>query len=157
MTILADYVGRPENADFVLFIHVLGALTLTGAIMLSAASLAAAWRNGSEPMLQLSFRSLLWAALPAWLVMRVAAELIADKEGLNEEGVDLAWVNVGYIVSELSLLLIIAATVLAHMGLKRTRAQAGSGTGLDRTAAVLVGLTLVLYLVAIWAMTAKPI
>ena len=68
---------RPHSWDFVLFIHILGATVLVGAVVLATAALAGAWKNGSVPLVQLGFRSLLWAALPAYVVMRIGAESIA--------------------------------------------------------------------------------
>lgn len=157
MSLLATIPAvRPEDSDFVLFIHILGALTLVGAVTLALSSLAAAWSNGSATMMRLSFRSLLWAALPAWIVMRVGGELIAEKEGLNEEGVDLAWLNIGYMAAEPTLLLLLISIFLAWRGTRNSEAQDGAGRGMDRVATVLVGISLIAFLVAIWAMTTKP-
>ena len=63
-----------------LFLHVLGALALIGTLALATTFLFAAARNG----LAASLRLALVAdprVIPAYVVLRVAAEWIADKEG----------------------------------------------------------------------------
>lgn len=146
MSVLA--LLRPTEWEIPLFLHVLGAMVLVGALLLSATALAGAWRGGDVGALRLGYRSLLFAALPAWLVMRVAAQWVLEESAFDE---DEAWIGVGFGTSEVSLLLLIAATVLAGMSVRR--AEAG---GRVRAAVILIGIVLALYLIAIWAMTAKP-
>lgn len=146
---------RPDDWNFPLLLHVLGAMTLVGALALATASLAAAWNSGSAVLTRLGFRSLLWAALPAWILSRVGAEWIADKEGLNtDEAPD--WIDIGYMVSDPGLLLLIAAAVLSGIGARRAQRGTGSATSLDRVATILLAISVVAYLVAVWAMTTKP-
>ena len=139
---------RPTEWEIPLFLHVAGAMILVGALLLSATALVSAWRAEDAGALRLGYRSLLIVALPAWLVMRVAAQWVLEESGFDE---DEAWIGIGFGTSELSLLLLIAATVLT--GISVRRAEAG---GRVRAATILVGIVLVLYVVAIWAMTAKP-
>ena len=149
MSVLAAV--RPDSWNFPLFLHVLGAMTMFGSLILATTALAGGAR-------QLGFRALLWAAIPAWFVMRIAAEWIADKEGLNDLPDDKvpSWVEIGYITSEPGLLLMIVATVLASIGARRAR-DGGDGGGTQvRVALGLVSLLLLVYLVAMWAMTTKP-
>ena len=136
------------SVDVPFFLHVLGAMVLVGSLLLSATALAGAWRADDAAALRLSYRALLLAALPAWLVMRVAAQWLLDESGYSD---DETWVGIGFGTSELSLLLLVAATVLT--GISVRRAQGGTRV---RAAAILVGLCLLLYLVAIFAMTTKP-
>jgi hypothetical protein len=139
---------RPDDWNFPLFLHVLSAMVLFGAVVLAVLSAA----GGSQAGLRLGFRSLLIGAIPAWIVMRVSAQWIADEEGLVDEGVETpAWVDIGFITSEASLLVLIAATVCAGIGARRER----SG-GLRTATVVLVSITIVAYVVAVWAMTTKP-
>ena len=126
-----------------LFTHILGAMVLMGALLLAALSLAPN-RDGS---LRVGYRALLVAALPAWLVMRVAAQWVLEESPFDE---DAAWIGIGFMTSELGLLLLIAATVCA------ARARSGDRPGLQRAALVLTGLLIVMYVVTIWAMTDKP-
>ena len=146
MTVLA--LVRPSDWEIPLFVHVLGAMVLVGALVLAATALATAWRSDDAAALRLAYRSLLLAALPAWIVMRVAAQWVLDESGYDE---DDAWIGIGFGTSELSLLLLIAATVLAAVSARRT-----AGGGRVKAATVLIGICLLLYLIAIWAMTTKP-
>jgi hypothetical protein len=146
MTVLAAI--RPDDWNFPLFLHVLSAMVLFGAVVLAVVSVA----GNSQAGLRLGFRSLLIVAIPAWIAMRVSAQWIASKENLLDEGVDApAWVDIGFITSEASFLVLIAATVCAGIAARR-----GRGGGLRTATVVLVGITIVAYVVAIWAMSAKP-
>jgi hypothetical protein len=147
--------ARADSWDFPLFLHIFGAMILVGALALAASSLAAAWRNGSAAMTRLGYRALLWAGLPAFLVMRLSAEWIADKEGIDVDNPP-EWIDTGYSVADPALLLLIIATVCAGIGNRRLRNQSGSATTLDRVALVLISISLLGYLFAIWAMTTKP-
>jgi hypothetical protein len=148
MTVLAAI--RPDEWNFPLFVHVLSAMVLFGAVVLAMVSVAGA--GDSQAGVRLSFRSLLIGAIPAWIAMRLSAQWIADEEGLLEEDVEApAWVDIGFMTSEGSLLFLIAATVCAGIAARRERAG-----GLRTATVVLVAITIVAYLVAIWAMTNKP-
>jgi hypothetical protein len=153
MSVLAAL--RPDEWNFPLFLHVLGAMTMFGSLILAVTALAGGTRPGTAALRQLGFRALLWATVPAWIVMRVAAEWIADKEGLGDLDEEPAWVGIGYMTAEPGLLLMIVATVLASVSARRAR-EGGDGSTQVRVALALVSLLLLAYLVAIWAMTAKP-
>ncbi len=147
---------RPDAWGFPLLLHVLGAMLLVGALVLAASALALAWRDGSVSLVRLGYRSLLIGALPAWIVMRGAAEWIADKENLTGDDVP-SWVDLGYSISDPGLLLLLISTVLAGLALRRTgRAEGPGGGGFSRASAIFASLLLVAYLVAIWAMTTRP-
>jgi hypothetical protein len=146
MTVLAAI--RPDDLNFPLFLHVLSAMALFGAVVLAALSLA----GSSQAALRLGFRSLLIGAIPAWIAMRLSAQWIASKEGLLDEDVEApAWVDIGFMTSEGSFLFLVAATVCA--GIVARRGRAG---GLRTATVVLVGITIVAYVVALWAMSTKP-
>jgi hypothetical protein len=145
---------RPDEWNLPLFIHILGALTLIGATTLAAVSLAGAWRDGSVALTRLGFRALLWAGLPSWILMFVGAQLIADKEGLQDA--DVTWINLGYMASEPTLVLGIIATVLSGLAL-RSAGGADAPNVKVRIATGLVTVALLAYLVALWAMTTKPV
>jgi hypothetical protein len=140
---------RPDDWNIALFVHILGAMLLVGALALVAASLAS--RD-----VRLGFRSLLYGVLPGWVVMRGAAEWIADKEGLNDVDPVPSWVDIGYSIADPSLLLILIATVCSGMAASRRRGEGRRGDGLRVTALVLTGILLVASVVAIWAMSTKP-
>jgi hypothetical protein len=154
MTLLATI--RPDDWNLPLFLHVLGAMTLVGALVLVVASLASARGADSAVGLRLGYRSLLFAAIPGWIVMRGGAQWIASKEGLDDLDDPPSWVDIGFITSEPTLLLLIVATVCAGIAARRARQGGHSFGGLNSAALVLVAISLLAYVVAIWAMSTKP-
>jgi phosphoglycerol transferase MdoB-like AlkP superfamily enzyme len=152
MTLLAAI--RPDDWNFPLFLHLVGAMTLVGALLLVAVSLAGAGQGGPVATLRLGFRGLLFAAIPAWIVMRVSAEWLASKENVDDDSP--AWVDIGYMTSDTSFLLLIAATVCAGLAARRAGRDQVRGGGLSVAVVVLTAITLVAYVVVIWAMTTKP-
>jgi hypothetical protein len=146
MSVLAAV--RPDDWNFPLFVHVISAMVLFGTVVLAVVSVA-----GTSPAgLRLGFRTLLIGAIPAWIATRLSAQWIASEENLLDEGVDTpAWVDIGFITSEGSLVVLVAATVCAGIAARR-----GRGGGLRTATVVLVGITVLAYLVALWAMSSKP-
>ena len=71
-----------------------------------------------------------------------------------DDAPDQAWVGIGFITSDLGGLLLLIALILGGIGLRRTRS--GGGTGLLNASGVIAALLVVIYVVAIWAMGAKP-
>lgn len=150
---------RPDSWNFPLLLHVFGAMMLIAGLVTAVTAQYLGWRPrdnlDTAVFSRLSFRALLFIAFPAWWVMRVAAQWIYSKEGLDEAASEPAWVGVGFITSEGGGVLLLVAIVLAGVGVRRAR-RVGAGRTLGRIAAVLTTLVLVAYLVAVWAMTAKP-
>ena len=142
MSVLAAI--RPDDWNLALFVHILGAMVLVGSLALVATSIAA-------DNLRLGFRVLWIAVIPSWIVMRVAAQWIASKENIDDLDPEPDWVGIGYATSEGSFLLLIIATICAGIAARRAR-----GGGLRTATLVLVGVSLIAYVVAIWAMTTKP-
>jgi hypothetical protein len=101
---------------------------------------------------RLGFRALLFAAIPSWIVMRVSAQWILSEEGLDEADEPPAWVDIGFVTSEPTFLLIVIAAVCSGIAARRAR----TGGGLRTATLVLVGISLAAYVVAIWAMSTKP-
>ena len=143
---------RPDSWNLPLLLHVLGAMVLVGALVLAAALLIASRRGDEQPLTRSAYRALLLAALPAFVVMRVAAQWTASEEDVPD---DAAWLGIGFIVSDLGVVLLIATTVLAGLGAKRAAAGRARGSGLEAATALTL-LMLGAYVVAIWAMVAKP-
>ena len=152
MTLLAAI--RPDDWNLPLFLHLVGAMTLVGALLLVAVSLAGAGRGGSAGVVRLGFRGLLFAALPAWILVRVTAEWLANEENLDED--PPGWIDIGYMTSDTTFLLLIGATVCAGLAARRAGRGGPQGGGLNVAVVVLVAISLIAYLVAIWAMTTKP-
>ena len=65
--------------------------------------------------------------------------------------------DIGFVTSEPTLLLLIAATVCAGIAARRAREGGRAFGGLNKTALVLVSITLAAYVLAIWAMSTKPV
>ena len=143
---------RPDNWDLPLLMHVGGAMLLVGVLVTVAGLLLAARRGDGAVLVRLAFRTLLFAGIPAYLLMRVGAELVASKEDVAD---DSTWIGIGYAASDLGLLLIIVTTIVAGVGARRMTREGGRG----RSPGVAAGLTIVVlvaYVIAIWAMSTKP-
>ena len=148
---------RPDDWNLSLFLHVLGAMTLVGALVLVVVSLASARGGDSAAALRLGYRTLLLGAIPGWIVMRAGAQWIASKEGFDDPDVEVpAWIDIGFLTSEPTLLFLIAATVCAGIAARRAREGGRAFGGLNTAALVLVSITLLAYVLAIWAMSTKP-
>ncbi len=139
---------RPTEWEIPVFLHVLGAMVLMGALLLAATVLVGAWRSEDAAAVRLGYRSLLLVALPSWLVMRVTGQWALAESPFDDEE---AWIGVGFAASEGGFVLMVAATVLAGISVRRA-----AGGGRVRAAVVLVGIVLALMLAAILAMTTKP-
>jgi hypothetical protein len=151
MTMLATI--RPDDVDLALVVHVTGAIVLVGGLVTTLSAAALGWR-GDVAALRLSYKTLLAVALPGWLVMRVGAQWVYAKENWDDVDQEPAWLGIGYITGDLGLPLFVIALVLGGIGLRRSRS--GGGTGLLKAHAVIAGILLLAYLVAVWAMGAKP-
>jgi hypothetical protein len=152
MTVVAAI--RPDEWNLPLFLHLLGAMVLVGALVLVVASLAGTRPGGSVAAVRLGYRGLLLVALPAWLVTRVSAQWLASEENVDED--PPAWVDLGSTTTDTTFVLLVAATVCAGLATRRLGRKGGGGAGLQRAAVVLVGISLVAYVVVIWAMATKP-
>jgi hypothetical protein len=144
---------RPDGWNLALFLHVLGAMILVGGLLAGASSLALA--RGDVKFLRLGYRSLLAVALPGWLLMRIAAEWIASREGWTAEGVPTpTWLGIGFILADAGGLILLVSLIVGGVGVRRLRA--GQGATLLRTTLVLSVVLLGAYVVAVWAMAGKP-
>lgn len=152
MTVLAAL--RPDDIDVALLVHVLGAMVLVGALVTAATAGIVGWRDEAATLRRLSYKTLLFVALPAFIVMRVGAQWVYSKEQLDELPEDPDWVGIGFITSDLGGILLLLALVLGGIGLARSRS--GGGGGLLKASSVLATLLVAVYVVAVWAMGAKP-
>ena len=145
---------RPHDWAIPLFVHILGAMVLVGALTLAAVSLIAAWRSGSARLIRLAYMSLFYGALPGYIVFRVGAEWIVSKEHLTDS--NAAWIGIGYGVSDFGVLLLIISLVVGGISVRRMNRGGQPSLIAARIVTGLVSLVLVAYLVAVWAMTTKP-
>jgi hypothetical protein len=143
---------RPDSWNFPLFLHVLGAMILVGGLLAGAAALAVA--RGDAKLLRLGYWSLLAVALPGYVLMRVGAQWIYSKEGLDDAPIEAAWVEIGFVVADAGALLLLVSLIVGGIGVRKLRT--GGGAGLLKAAMVISLLILVAALVAVWAMSAKP-
>ncbi len=127
-------------------------MILVGGMLTGASALAAARRDAR--LLRLGYWSLVAVGLPGWVVMWVGANWIYSKEGLDDEPIASVWVGIGFVVAELGLVLFLLSLVIGGIGIRQLRR--GRGTGLLKATMVLSIVLLASYVVAIWAMTAKP-
>jgi uncharacterized membrane protein len=143
---------RPHDWDIALFLHVLGAMVATGGLILALVYLTLAWRGQSPGLFRYGFRALLFGAVPGYVVMRVAAQWIVSKEGLEDS--DHSWIGIGFAVGDLGLLFLLIATITA--GVSSRRNADGSAAAI-RVSTVATAVLLVAYVIAVWAMTTKPV
>ena len=149
-------VIRPGEWTIPLFVHVLGAMLLVGALTLATVTLIVAWRNGSAALTRLGMMSVFYGVLPGWIVMRGGAQWIAHKEGLDNDDVDLTWLNIGFNTSDLGFVLLIVLLVIGGISVRKINRQGGTPVLGPRVATLIVAALLVAYLVTVWAMTTKP-
>jgi hypothetical protein len=147
-------VVRPDSWNFPLLLHVLGAMLLVGTLLYVTITLVAARRSGSAALARSGSQVLLLGVLPSYLLMRLAGQWIVSKEHLQDA--KLSWLDIGFTTADLGALLILVALVAMGLTMRRVNRGTGApGVGMMITTA-LVAILVVAYLVAIWAMTAKP-
>ena len=153
MTILAAI--RPDDVNFPLFLHVFGAMLLVGALFAVALATVLAWRRPDDAagLTRFSLRTLLIGVLPAYILMRIGAQWTESRENFPDD-FDPAWLGIGYITADAGALLVLVSVILSALGLRKLRD--GSGVGFGRAVGVISILLLAAYIVAVWAMTAKP-
>jgi len=147
-------VIRPDSWFWPLFLHIAGSMVLVGALTLASVFLIVSWRSGSAALIRTAYLTLFYAALPGYIVFRVGAEWIADKEGLTDS--NLTWIGIGYGVSDFGALLLLIALVIGGISVRRMSRGRQASPLAARIVTGLVSLVLVAYLVAVWAMTTKP-
>jgi hypothetical protein len=137
---------RPDSWNFPLFLHVLGAMTVTGA---TAAAFVGAVAERRWPWLRLVVaRTLVFATFPAWLLMRLGG---AWEDSRSPIGDDAGWLGVGYLVADAGFVLLIVAMIFAAVGVRRPMR-----TWPPRVVAIITGIYFVALIVAMVAMTGKP-
>ncbi len=139
-------VVRPDNWDLPLFLHVLGAVALVGAI---AAVAVAAWGSLDSPLLRrVAFWTLLTVVLPAWVLMRLAGGWIDSKEDIPG---DPTWLGIGFAVGDIGLIVLVVATIVGWWSARRMQQRWAA-----QLLTVLASLYLVALLMAMFAMSGKP-
>ena len=149
---------RDGSVNFPLFLHVGGAMRLVGALLTVALSYTVGRRGGEATagLTRLTLRAVPLGVFPAYLLMRVGAQWTESAEDLPKPVSDSTWIGIGYMTADLGALLVIASVIVAAIGLRRMRDGRGDGSGQARAVAIIGGLLVAVYVVTIWAMSAKP-
>jgi hypothetical protein len=149
-------VLRPDSVNIALLFHVLGALVLVGALLCAAGLALAGMRQADGVLTRLSYKVLLIVGLPAYIVMRVCAEWVYSKEHWDKvpDSAQPTWLGIGFITADGGGLLLLIALIVGGIGLRRSRG--GSVSALVRASGVIAALLVLVYIVALWAMGAKP-
>jgi hypothetical protein len=139
---------RPDSWDLPLFVHVLGAIVLFGGVGAVVLLAGAALRYDAQALMlrRTAFITTLVLLWPSFIVMRVGAQWILSREGLDKN--PPGWVGAGFAVSDGGILVLALITLLGWLSPRRPTAGK-----------FLAGLAL-LYAIALgvawFAMTAKP-
>ena len=137
--------GRPFLP---LFLHILGAMVLVGAMLTVLLLATTAWKRPLALLSKSAFRTLLIVAIPAWLLMRACGQWMYSEEGWSGDN-DPTWLGIGYLVGDIGLLVLLITTGVAFWWNRSNKALAG------RIVAVLSLVYLVLLGVAWLAMSGK--
>jgi hypothetical protein len=147
---------RTHSVDLAVFVHVAGAMILVGGLVTAAGAGIIGWRDSNGALRRFSALTLFAAALPGWLIMRVAAEWAYSKEGWDKVPSKLQpnWLGIGFLTADIGGLVLLIALVVGGIGIRRTRS--GGGAALLRASTVLAAILIAVYVVAVWAMGGKP-
>jgi hypothetical protein len=143
------------SGDLALLLHVAGAMILVGGLVTAATAGIIGWNDQNGALRRLSYWSLLVVAFPGYIAMRVGAEWIYSREGWGSGGTDdPTWIGIGYGTADLGGLLLLLSLIVGGIGLRKMRG--GGGSGLIKASSVVATLLVLVYVVTIWAMGAKP-
>lgn len=143
--------------SFPLFLHVLGAMLLVGTLLAVATAIVLDWRRPDTRggLTRLGLKTLLLGVVPAYALMRIGAQWTEARADFPDSSDDWAWLTIGYITADAGAALILVSLVLAVVGLRQLRV--GGGRTLARSVGVISVVLLAAYVVAVWAMTTKPL
>jgi hypothetical protein len=147
------------GCGFPLFLHVLGATVLVGAIATVAIVTWVSLRrpvDQAQVLRRMVFWTFVFVVWPGWLAMRIAGQWVLSLDMYSGiEDADPGWLGVGFIVGDLGVLVLVISTILAWFAYRRTRPERPKPV----VTPIFAGLT-TLYLVALavawFAMSGKP-
>lgn len=141
---------RPDSWNFPLFLHILGAMVLVGAVTAAVvAQLTPAGPFDSGTLRRFSFRTLLFVAIPAYVAMFAGSQWIYSKE-FEEGSDDPTWIGIGFMTREGGGVLLLIAVICAGIASRKSK------SGLARASGIIAAIALAAWIVAVWAMGAKP-
>jgi len=148
---------RDGSVNFPLFLHVLGAMLLLGTLATVAYVTIAGWRSPERAggLSRFGLKALLIGVFPAYLLMRIGAQWTESEENFPDD-FDPAWLGIGYITADIGALFVLISIILSAIGLRRSRDDSTRSVSLARIVGVISVVLLAAYLIAVWAMTAKP-
>jgi hypothetical protein len=154
MTMLA--VVRPDSWDLAVFVHVAGAMLLVGGLVTAVGAGVYGWRDATGALRRFSALTLFAVALPGWIVMRAGAAWVYSKEGWDDipDKLQPTWLGIGLFTADLGGIILLIALILGGIGIRLARG--GRGTAVLRASTVLAAVLVAFYVVAVWAMGAKP-
>ena len=147
---------RPAGQDFPVLLHIVGATIVFGALLASIGSLALA--RGQIRLYRIGYFSLLFVALPGWILMRLSGEWVYRKQGWDDapdQLKDPTWLRIGFGVADWGGLLFLVALVVGGVAVLRMRSGKG-GAGLLKVTMSIAVVLAIGYVGAVWAMTGKP-
>ena len=147
---------RPSGQDFPVLLHIVGATIVFGALLASVGSFALA--RGQIRLFHIGYFSLLFVALPGWILMRLSGEWIYRKQGWNDipdQLKDPTWLRIGFAVADWGGLLFLLALIVGGVAVLRIR-NGKSGAGLLKVTMSIAVVLAIGYVGAVWAMTGKP-
>jgi hypothetical protein len=148
---------RPDSVNLPLLIHVLGAMLLVGTLLAVTLATVLGWRSPERApgLARFGLMTLLLGVLPAYILMRIGAQW-TESEQNYPDNFDPAWIGIGYITADAGALLILISLILGAFGLRKLRDGSSGGVRFARIVGVISIILLAAYVVAVWAMTAKP-
>jgi hypothetical protein len=146
---------RPDSVNLPLFLHVLGAMLLVGALAAVGSAILIGWRSSERALglTRFALRAVPYGVLPAYVLMRVGAQWTEAEQDYPDD-YDAAWLTIGFVTADVGALLVVVSLILAGIGLRKLRS--GGGLGLGRAVGIISLVLVAAYVVAVWAMTAKP-
>jgi hypothetical protein len=164
---------RPSSFNFPLIVHVGGATLLVGGVMTAAVALSIAGANAKQ--LRFGYFSLLFVGLPGLILAKLGATAIWSKESSHSfigsafpHSDDPRWIEIGGTALDFGGALLVLALILGWFGLRRMESGTGdllskfpvvskmTGETLLRLTKLITIVLLVGYVLAVWAMGAKP-
>ena len=165
--ILVDMIVKPGASDLPppsswnipLLIHVTGAMILVGGMLAAATALISA--HGDEKRLRLGYYSLLFVAFPGMMLTKLGATAINSKysgHGFFRSAFpsqdDPTWIMIGGTALDMGGGALVTALILGWFGLKKLDTKRGQQM-MKLVMLISIGL-LAAYVLAIWAMGARP-
>jgi uncharacterized membrane protein len=142
---------RPDSVNLPLLLHVLGAMLLVGSLFGVGFAALLGWRSPDRApgLTRFGLKTLLLGVLPSYILMRVGAQWTESEQNYPDD-FEATWIDIGYITADIGALLVLISAILAGVGLRSGSVRMG------RIVGVISFVLLAAFLVAVWAMTAKP-